>query len=988
MELRTKVGAAVGVVVVGLVAFGCMTRSASVEVVATPTERPSPRPAKPTKKAPVVATEAPAPRVVAPVVAPTPAVQIERDARGRPTRFEAGELVEGVRRDASGRLVEAFAGQEVLRFTHDDDGHVRVVDDRAGVTLDYDRDASNAGEVREVVRTPYGTTTWTRDALGRVVGLATPAGAFRFGYDAAGVPTSIEAPNGVRSTWSAQPGRDAILAASPAGEVLNVERRLDQADRVAQVRRDGALAQAAHDDAGRLVAWTSQGQTTRFAYDADGARLVADAEQDAAGRLVRHAGDRFAYDAFGRLSRVERAGRPAVAFTYDPFGRVATRTVGDATTRFVYEGARLLAQLGPDGARRTFVYGPGLDVPLAYKDGEGAWTHLHADAQGHVLAYSDEAGACVDRAAFDPWGVLEGAPAADRPVFFSGRLVDRDAGLVNLRARWYDPALGRFLTRDPAGLRGGPSAWAYAAADPLRYIDPLGLWPEPSPLDHAEAPPVWLAERLAVLDRAMPRELQGAISDTAVVAWNELDPTTRESLRSPAAVGLWLAALDQKVGEAARGFEASHAELAFLAGEGRGLGNAGVALVHGVGEIGNFLVDLGAVTIAVVHDAAAPAGSEFLPHYEFKSGLSEVFARGEQGKLATSIFTEFDDRIAEASRKTGLLVEEGRHFEAGAAFGEGVLAETAMWLQLAGGLYRAGARFSSLSALERRALLKEAMSMGYQPGAGDTVLKELAARLKRGWRPGAQAGRTVAQASTAVTTASAATAAKASTPVAAAPARNGLAQVIDDGTARGAAPKAPKPVAAEPAPAKPAAPETTRSAPAEARPTAEPAPEAPSNAHRARGPPDAQRPSASGSADDELHAARQRLARKLHELELGRDPARGKNPVDMKFNPVEAEQGLTMEERFNLRLRRDPTGAGEWIDQNGVVYDAIGGGIKPGTLKTKDFFASIKSHLLKQGVDRFPIDFRGLEPARVAEIETMIAEQLNTAERARLMYLR
>lgn len=828
MELRTKVGVGVALVLVGLVGFGCATRSTEVEQVAQRTDRPAPRPAKPTKKAPVVATEAPATeRAVEPVVAPEPSVQITRDTRGRPTRFEAGALVEGVRRDPAGRLVEAFAGQEALRFTHGDDGHVQVVDVRAGVTLDYDRDQAG----REVVRTPYGTTTWTRDAAGRVTGLDTPAGAFRFGYDAAGVPTSIEAPNGVRSTWTAQPGSDAIRSVGPAGEVLSVERRLDRAGRVAQVRRDGARADAAHDDAGRLTAW----KTTRFAFDQDGARVVADAAHDAAGRLVRHAGDRFAYDAFGRLSRVERAGRPAVAFTYDPFGRVATRTVGVATTRFVYEGARLLAQLGPGGARRTFVYGPGLDVPLAYKDGEGPWTHLHADAQGHVLAYSDESGVCVDRAAFDPWGVLEQAPAADRPVFFSGRLVDRDAGLVNLRARFYDPALGRFLTRDPAGPRGGPSPWAYAAADPLRYIDPLGLWPEPT----AEAPPAWLSERLVRAAGALPAQDQLALAAVASEAWSRLAPETREALSSPMNTALWLAALDQKVGEAARGFEADHAELAFLAGEARGLGNAGVAAVQGLGEVGWFLTDLMAVGLGSAYDAVVSDENEVLPHYEFKSGLSQVFAEGKQGEMAAALFTELDDRIAEASQKTGLLVEEGRHFEAGAAFGEGVLAETAALLQVATGLANQGVNLWKLPRARQLVVLRRAFRLGYKAGSGDRVLRQLAREVKAGLigdgaAETATASRTAA--ATARTAAAAeATAAKAATPPAAP--RTGLAQAIDEGAARGAAPEAPKPVAAEPAPAKTSTPESTRTTPTEARPTAQPAAEAPTNANRARGPP-------------------------------------------------------------------------------------------------------------------------------------------------------
>ena len=73
----------------------------------------------------------------------------------------------------------------------------------------------------------------------------------------------------------------------------------------------------------------------------------------------------------------------------------------------------------------------------------------------------------------DPWGA--GRATNDHPVFFAGHLVDPVAGLVPMRARWYDPSLGRFLTPDPAGLAAGPNAYVYVSGRPLSLVDPLGL---------------------------------------------------------------------------------------------------------------------------------------------------------------------------------------------------------------------------------------------------------------------------------------------------------------------------------------------------------------------------------------------------------------------------------------------------------------------------------------------------------------------------------
>jgi len=45
------------------------------------------------------------------------------------------------------------------------------------------------------------------------------------------------------------------------------------------------------------------------------------------------------------------------------------------------------------------------------------------------------------------------------------------------RARWYNPATGKFLTRDPLGFAGGQvNFYAYCGNDPLVYTDPTGLW--------------------------------------------------------------------------------------------------------------------------------------------------------------------------------------------------------------------------------------------------------------------------------------------------------------------------------------------------------------------------------------------------------------------------------------------------------------------------------------------------------------------------------
>jgi RHS repeat-associated protein len=47
--------------------------------------------------------------------------------------------------------------------------------------------------------------------------------------------------------------------------------------------------------------------------------------------------------------------------------------------------------------------------------------------------------------------------------------------LIYIQQRWYDPAVGRWLTPDPIGLAGGLNLWAYCGGDPVNFVDPSGL---------------------------------------------------------------------------------------------------------------------------------------------------------------------------------------------------------------------------------------------------------------------------------------------------------------------------------------------------------------------------------------------------------------------------------------------------------------------------------------------------------------------------------
>ena len=82
------------------------------------------------------------------------------------------------------------------------------------------------------------------------------------------------------------------------------------------------------------------------------------------------------------------------------------------------------------------------------------------NVRGTVWGYVDSSNSIVARFEYDAWGNIlsstSSVPALARNRYrFQCREWSEATGLVNFRARWYDPVTGRWLSKDPIGLSGG-----------------------------------------------------------------------------------------------------------------------------------------------------------------------------------------------------------------------------------------------------------------------------------------------------------------------------------------------------------------------------------------------------------------------------------------------------------------------------------------------------------------------------------------------------
>lgn len=433
------------------------------------------------------------------------------DSTGRvlEKRLADGRVV-SYRYDPQGNLVEVDDGEFPVRYKFDEQGRRILVEYpaiRRSLTYAYD-----ARDRRTSLVDSDGTKTeYEYDVHNRLVGIRCGEERTELSYDAAGRRTAVVYSNGVKGRWeydaagrvaeiSYQAPDEQVLAAwsysyDASGQLTNATAAdgekiaycYDPAGQLLECRRgERDAVRFEYSSSGNRSRRISGSEVTEYRYDEADRLLAAGDDQlryDDNGNLIeRRSADGttyYRYNAENKLVRVEQSDGNVVSFGYAPTGERIWRENADGRTWYVNDGRNTVAELDAQfKVQKRFMHGPQIDDVLAVQQGDETFC-LHADRLGSVRRFSGSDGRQIGRRDFEPFGLPRGEwSGPECSIAYTGRDYDADTGLYYYRARYYDPALGRFLSHDPLpGKQDEPlslNPYLYAFNNPMRFTDPLG----------------------------------------------------------------------------------------------------------------------------------------------------------------------------------------------------------------------------------------------------------------------------------------------------------------------------------------------------------------------------------------------------------------------------------------------------------------------------------------------------------------------------------
>ena len=377
-----------------------------------------------------------------------PTLETFNDSSTVANTFDAGNRLTDIVDSASGSITRSYDGLDHLLSETTSQGSV-------GYTYDAD------GRRQIMTVSGQAQVSYTFDAVSQLASITQGASNVAFAYDADGRRTSLTLPNGVVATYDYDTASQLtrIVYAGGALAPANLEYGYDQDGRrtsvsgsLASTQLPAAVSAATYNVNNQLMQWGS----TAMTYDLNG-------------NTLNDGMNSYTWDARNRLVSANNNG---ATFSYDAFGRRTGKNILSLNTNFLYDGINPVQEQNGSIITANLLTG-GIDEYFTRTDSGGTANFL-TDALGSTAGLADQAGNLPVQYSYTPFGTTSITGISNNTFTYTGRESD-GLGLYYYRARYYNPATGRFLSEDPLEFRGsGPNLYGYTYDDPIDFRDPSG----------------------------------------------------------------------------------------------------------------------------------------------------------------------------------------------------------------------------------------------------------------------------------------------------------------------------------------------------------------------------------------------------------------------------------------------------------------------------------------------------------------------------------
>ncbi|WP_059050262.1 RHS repeat-associated core domain-containing protein [Paenibacillus senegalimassiliensis] len=421
------------------------------------------------------------------------------------------------RYDQSNRMSSVESAGKVSTYTYDAGGNRTSITYANGVRETYTFDKNNHLLTLQNVASGgslLSSYTYTYDVAGRQMSKADSYGTTNYAYDEAGRLTKVETPGKTTLYAYDKSGNRLSAVETYTSEQPSGYTDPSNGDKVSYLIKKSEYIYSSANVLQQLVEKMLDGEgqeklekTTAYVYDNNGNEVrrqvgyirshnramkqVTDANPYGDG-LTNELYELFektthSYDGFNRLKQAERiqgGTRYSVEYTYDGDG-LRTRKESRSSkkdqievTNYLYD--RQYVILETDGQDQVSVsYVRGINY-IARANGSSKTSYFLFNGHGDVVQTVSEHGEIENQYDYDPFGnmLLSVEEEYSVSIRYAGEFYDTEVGLYYLRARYYDPYLGRFISEDTyRGQEDSPlslNLYTYALNNPITYVDPYG----------------------------------------------------------------------------------------------------------------------------------------------------------------------------------------------------------------------------------------------------------------------------------------------------------------------------------------------------------------------------------------------------------------------------------------------------------------------------------------------------------------------------------